>query len=238
MWAAVVRGPVVTDEHGVRRALTRPAAFEFVTALVVTAGAMIVLYTGLDGRNKAMLASGAPFFSPSTSLDDTVSLVPVTVVAYYSYFPLLFFFSILTIRDRRIMYEGVVGYLGTAMIGFLFFWLVPSRMVQPDLAACTTTACRSLDAMYRLDDGFNIFPSMHVGYSTLVWLFFRRYMPELARPVGAVVFAIVVSTLLCKRHYFVDIPLAVAMACVVYPVSCRVGPRLARALGVRAKARL
>lgn len=226
-WDALFRGPIVRDEQGSPRALVRPSVIEFVGALVITSAAMIVLYTGLDGRNKTMLASGAQFFSPRTWLDDGIALVPISVVVYYSYFPLLFFFSVLTIRDRRIMYEGVVGYLGTAVIGFAFFWLLPSRMLQPDLSACATTACRSLDAMYRLDDGFNIFPSLHVGYSTLVWLFFRRYMPELSRYVGALVFGIVLSTLLCKRHYFVDLPIAVAMACVVYPLALRVGPRLA-----------
>ncbi len=129
------------------------------------------------------------------------------------------------------MYEGVIGYVGTAVVGFLFFLLLPSRMVQPDLSTCTTVACRSLDAMYRLDNGYSIFPSMHVGYATLVWLFFRKYMPELALAVGALVLAIVLSTLLCKRHYIVDLPAAVVMAVVVFRVSQRFGPRLARAMG-------
>ncbi len=230
MWAAIRRGPIVHDEEGNPRALVRPRAIEFALALVVTAAAMIVLYSGLDGRNAAMLARGEAFFSPKTQLDDAVGFVPIFTVAYYSYFVLLFFFSVITIRDRRLMYEGVVGYFGCAVIGFAFFWLVPSRMLQPDISWCTSTSCRALDAMYQLDNGFNIFPSMHVGYSTLVWLFYRRYMPELATPVGFVVLAIGVSTMTCKRHYFVDIPTAVAMAVVVFYASRSLGPRLAKAL--------
>src|SRR5205085_4886332 len=128
------------------------------------------------------------------------------VVPYYTYFPLLFFFSVVTARDRRLMYEGVVGYLTTAAIAFVTFLLVPSRMIQPDISSCTSTLCRMLESMYRLDDGFNIIPSLHVAYSTLVWMFFRRYMPELTWHVGIVVFLIALSTLLLKRHYFVDVP--------------------------------
>ena len=226
----MVRGPIVHDESGRRRALTSPRGTEFSIALILTAAAMIALYKGLDGRNERLLASGASFFSPRISLDDDIALVPVFVIAYYSYFPLLFFFSVITGRDRRLMYEGVIGYVGIAIIGFLFFWLLPSRMVQPDLSGCTTASCRSLAAMYRVDNGFNIFPSMHVGYSTLVWLFFRRYMPEVARAVGALVLAIVLSTLLCKRHYIVDIPAAVVMALVVFAAAQRYGGRLARTM--------
>jgi hypothetical protein len=228
MWQAMVRGPIVHDVSGHRRALTSPGGLEFVIALILTAAAMIALYGGLDGRNARLLAGGGSFFSPRLSFDDDIALVPIFVVAYYSYFPLLFFFSVITGRDRRLMYEGVIGYVGIAIIGFLFFWLLPSRMVQPDISACTTGSCRSLEAMYRLDNGFNIFPSMHVGYSTLVWLFFRRYMPELSRAVGGLVLAIVLSTLLCKRHYIVDIPAALVMAVVVFVVSQRYGAGLAR----------
>jgi len=227
MWKAMVRGPIVDDERGRPRPLSRPGVLELAIALVLTAAVMIALYSGLDGRNAKLVASGASLFSPRLPLDDRVALMPIFIVAYYSYFPLLFFFSVVTGRDRRLMYEGVIGYVGIAIVGFLFFWLLPSRMVQPDLSACTSASCRSLDAMYRLDGGFNIFPSMHVGYSTLVWLFFRRYMPELAGVVGGWVAAIILSTLLCKRHYIVDIPAAVALAVAVYLVAQRYGRRLA-----------
>ena len=224
----MLRGPIVHDERGRPRALSKPGVLELGIALVLTAGVMIALYSALGGRNAKLIANGAHLFSPRLALDDRVALVPITIVAYYSYFPLLFFFSVVTGRDRRLMYEGVIGYVGIAIVGFLFFWLLPSRMVQPDLSSCTSASCRALEAMYRLDDGFNIFPSMHVAYSTLVWLFFRRYLRELAGVVGAWVAAIMLSTLLCKRHYIVDIPAAVALAVVMYLVAQRYGGRLAR----------
>jgi len=42
----------------------------------------------------------------------------------------------------------------------------------------------------------------------------------------------VLSTLLCKRHYIVDIPAAVLLALVVFAISQRFGGRLA---GVRSR---
>lgn len=77
---------------------------------------------------------------PVVQTGDAVGFVPIFTVAYYSYFVLLFLFSIITIRDRRLMYEGVVGYFGCAVVGFAFFWLVPSRMIQPDISWCTSRA--------------------------------------------------------------------------------------------------
>jgi len=228
--AELRRGPVVRDEHGNPRPLLRPTAREFLLVLVFCTGAMMALYVGLGGRNLALLRAGTPLFVPRTSFDDALPLVPVFVLPYYSYFPLLFALSIPSLRDRTVLYECVVGYLGSAAVGFLFFWLLPSRMLEPDLSGCPTTFCRMIVFMQGTDRGFNIFPSLHVTYSTLVWLFYRRYLPGVARPLGALVFAIALSTLFCKRHYLVDIPAAVAVATGVYHLAIRLGPRLATAL--------
>lgn len=223
------RGPIVLDRHGVRRALVRPGAFEFVFWLVICTITMLVLYSGLDQRNAKLLAEGGRILVPSTSLDDALTLWPWLVVPYYAYFPLLLSFSIITIRDRRLTYEGVVGYLTIAAVSFLTFFFVPSRMIQPDISRCSTTLCGMLDAMYVLDKGFNILPSLHVAYSTFVWLYFRHYLPELRWYVGALVFLIVLATVLLKRHYLVDIPAGIGLATVVFHAARVLGPRLADA---------
>lgn len=230
-WAAMRRGPIVHDRRGRERALVWPGVFEFVFWLVICTITMLVLYSGLDPRNAKLLSEGGFVLVPRTALDDALSFWPWLVVPYYSYFPLLLFFSVLTIRDRRLTYEGVVGYLSIAAVAFLTFFFVPSRMLQPDISSCaaTSTLCGMLDSMYRLDNGFNILPSLHVAYSTLVWLFFRRYMPELRWYVGTLVFLIALATVLLKRHYFVDIPAGVALATLVFHAARALGPRLADA---------
>lgn len=228
-WAAMRRGPIVRDRHGHERRLVWPGLFEFVFWLVICTITMLVLYSGLDTRNAKLLAEGGFILVPRTALDDALSFWPWLVVPYYSYFALLLFFSVLTIRDRRLTYEGVVGYLTIAAIAFITFFFVPSRMLQPDISSCPSTLCRMLAAMYRLDDGFNILPSLHVAYSTLVWLFFRRYMPELRWYVGMLVFLIALATVLLKRHYFVDIPAGIVLATVVFHAARVLGPRLADA---------
>lgn len=227
---ALRRGPLVFDARGRPRPLAPPSKGEFLLMLASCTAVMMALYVGLGDRNAALLREGAPLFVPRTAIDDAISLVPAFVIPYYSYFPLLFFLSVIAIRDRRVLYESVVGYLTAAAIGFLTFWLLPSRMLEPDLSACPTLACRLITVMQGTDQGFNIFPSLHVTYSTLVWLFYRRYMPEVGRPLGVLVYAIALSTLFCKRHYLVDIPAAVAVAVGTFHVAVAAGPRLAMAL--------
>ncbi len=229
MWGAMKRGPVVYARTGEPRALVRPGLFEFVVMTLLCTVAMMTLYAGLDGRNAKLLAEGAPLLVPKTALDDRLGFWPWLVVPYYSYFPLLFFFAVVTGRDRRLMYEGVVGYLVTAAASFVTFLFVPSRMIQPDISSCTSSFCGMLDAMYRLDNGFNILPSLHVAYSTLVWLFFHRYLSELKWPVGILVFLISLSTVMLKRHYVVDVPAGVLLAAVVFRIALVLGPRLADA---------
>jgi membrane-associated phospholipid phosphatase len=204
----------------------RPSLREALVVTAVSVVAMVGLYSGLGSRN-ADLAPGA-LFRPSTALDDALPLVVPFVWIYYAYFPLTLSLHFVTHRDRRLLYQAFAGYLTLAVAGFAFFALLPSQMPQPSLAGCTTADCAALDLMYRSDEGFNAFPSMHVAYSVFVAAFFwehaRRWSPvPIALAVG-----IAASTVLCKRHFLVDVPTGAALALAARPVARLAAGPLAR----------
>jgi membrane-associated phospholipid phosphatase len=146
---------------------------------------------------------------------------------YYMYFPLIASALFLESRRRLWLYEGVIGYVGVAFLGFCSFLILPSRMNQPDLSACGTAACRALQVMYDLDKGFHVFPSMHVAISVYTALFWRAREPRFWHVPGLLALAITLSTVLCKRHYVVDIPAGIMVALAVRTFSVAVARRAA-----------
>ncbi len=210
-----------------------PGVFEFALLTMLCATAIVCFYFGLDARNHAMAADGYRFFAPDSRLDAALPLVPEMIWAYYLFYPAFFTVAAITLADRCGMYEAVVTYVTCAAVGFLIFLFLPSRMEQPDvLATCQTLSCRLLDHMYRIDDGFNIFPSLHVAFPTAVWFMFRKYSPMLVIPFGIVALLIMASTVLLKRHYLADVPTGAMLGYACYRVGQSVGPALAKTLGL------
>src|SRR4029079_11840330 len=97
---------------------------------------------------------------------------------------------------------------------------------EPEVATCAPLWCRPVGGPYGPDDGFQVFPSLHVAYTVGIWLMFRRYAPRLTVPFGLFVVAIMASTAPLTRHYSVAVPGGVRLGVV--------GFGLARVLGWRA----
>lgn len=204
-----------------------PKLRESLVVTAISAAAMVGLYSGLDGRNARLLSEGA-LFAPLTSLDAKIPLFVPFVWVYYAYFPLTFAIHFVTRLRREWLFEALAGYLVLACAGFFFFTMFPSQMPQPSLAACTAIDCRALDVMYRSDQGFNAFPSMHVAYSVYVALFFLDHARKWALVPVLLAIGITVSTLLCKRHFIVDLPVGAALAFAARPVAKRAAKTFAR----------
>lgn len=196
-----------------------PGLGEALLVTLISVIVMVGLYSGLDGRNARLVAEGHTLFQPLTSLDVRLPLVPGLTWIYYTYFPLTLSLHVITYRSRARLYEAFAGYLVLACTGFLFFYFLPSRMIQPSLATCDSASCRALDVMYRSDDGFNAFPSMHVAYSVYVALFFRDHLRKWSPIPIALAAGIALSTVLCKRHFVVDVPAGATLALASRPVA-------------------
>src|SRR5262249_47037748 len=150
------------------------------------------------------------------SLDASIPLLPWTAWIYYAYFPALAFILLVSRLDRRPLYEAAIGFLTCHAVSLMFFLVLPSRILPPDLGGCPTVSCRLLEAISATDDGFNIFPSLHVANTVMVWLFLRRYLPSISLPYGILVSAIVISTLTTHRHVIADLPAGAALGVLGY----------------------
>jgi membrane-associated phospholipid phosphatase len=147
---------------------------------------------------------------------------------YYAYFALLVSAMWVEVRHRLWLYQGAAGAICVAATGFLLFYALPSQMEQPDLRAYADPAHRALQAMYDLDKGYHVFPSMHVALSVYTANFWRERMPRYWLGPGLVAFAVCASTVLCKRHYLLDLPAGLAVGLVMGRVGNIMGARLAK----------
>jgi membrane-associated phospholipid phosphatase len=85
--------------------------------------------------------------------------------------------------------------------------------------------------LYRLDAGWNVFPSLHVAHSVLVTLLYLQHDRRRSPLVAAGTALIALSTVLVKQHYIVDVPAGALLAWLCYRAVARYGDARPMAAG-------
>ena len=175
-------------------------------------------------------AAGREFWRPEISLDAAIPLVPAWIWPYWLYFAFLGT-PIWLVRNRLELAELAGGVVFVHLVGFAFFLLWPSEMPRAPLG-CNheELTCGLVGAMYLLDPGYGVFPSLHVAASVFLAMFAFRVQSPLAWPVLLFAVAVIISTLLVRQHYIIDLPAGIFLAAV--------GGRAGMAIGRVAAARV
>jgi len=177
-------------------------AVAFSLALVLTLG-----FVGLDYRNLALFNSGARTWYPGAPFEDSIPYLPSWIWVYFAYYPLCF--APLAVRqilaDREAFWRVVGAYLFQFGVGFLIFWLLPSRMIRPEPAGGHWTTL-AVSLLFRTDPGFNIFPSMHVCNLVYTAGLFQRCLGRAwGLGMGCAAALVSLSTLFVKQHCAADV---------------------------------
>lgn len=205
---------------------TRSPALEWLEKVGVGLVLAVVLGVGfyaVDFHNAHLVERGAtPWITEIPAVDRRIPFWPVWVWPYLSYFPLCFvplFFCGELGRFRRI----ASAYALTYAPSIVFFYAVPTRMLRPELGGEGLTMA-ALEWLYRVDPGYNIFPSLHTANAVLVAWIVARYAPRWAWLAWIEACAIMASTVLVKQHYIVDVPAGFALGTLAYFVAFRRAP--------------
>lgn len=179
---------------------------------VVVAAVMAVVLTlgfyATDLYMAALAAKGRAFWTPALAWDHWIPLAPAWIWVYLLYFPVCFLPLLYREMHERIgvFRRAAAGFLVQFAVALAFFWLAPSRMVRTPIDPSGASE-RALLAFHRLDQGFNVFPSLHVANVAFIACMTWRLR---GRAAGAALWTlcllIAVSTLLVKQHYLVDLP--------------------------------
>jgi membrane-associated phospholipid phosphatase len=191
------------------------------TLLLVSVSAFGFLY--IDARN-ATLASALQALPLETRLDAHIPFRPEFVFAYFLYYPWLLW--PLVLRQREVFFRALGAFALMQLFAGVVFVLFPSHMVRPTVIPAGI-AGDLVRFIYRMDMGWNVFPSLHVGHSVLVALLFWKHGPPKLFPIVALGSALIsASTVLIKQHYVVDIPAGLLLAWLCY---CAAGRQLSTA---------
>jgi membrane-associated phospholipid phosphatase len=176
-------------------------------AVTLACGAMFV---AVEHLNADRAAAGGSYVQLETWIDGYIPFWPTFAYAYYLYY-LWVLLIVPAVARRHQFYHAVAAVCLVQGISMAAYVLFPSHMVQP---AVTGHALHDdlVRAMFRADKGFNVMPSLHVGHSTLVAAFYAAYRPKWFPIIATGTFLIILSTVLIKQHYFIDLPAGFALA--------------------------
>lgn len=173
------------------------------------AGVLSAIEFAYFALQKRMIAAGVTIHYPETWLDAHIPFVPEFVWPYWAYFAYLGV-AVWLPKTRHDLARLAGGLVGVHLLGFASYLLYPSAMHRIDIA-CATLSCDMVGAMYLLDPGFGVFPSLHAACSVYIMLCVATYGSRYRWPIYLFGAAIVAATVLIKQHYIVDVPAGIAL---------------------------
>ena len=167
-------------------------------------------FLGVAKINILWVANGARTVTLETPLDGMIPFRPGWIWIYLSYYP--FCFLPLAAWRRGVLFRQAAAGFGIQFATCLpFFALLPAWMDQPAVSG-TSLSERAVRALYSVDPGFNIFPSLHVANVLLVAAVCWRLERRFGAAVWAWALLVAVSTVTVKQHYVVDVVAGAALA--------------------------
>jgi membrane-associated phospholipid phosphatase len=150
-----------------------------------------------------------PHWLDATAIDRAVPLTEWTIWLYCSYYVFLFLpfvFCRDDVRAARVLYS----LMAAAMIACVIFLLWPTRAESQHVSYDGLTGL-----LWRFVQGVdrpgNYFPSLHVANACIVARALAREGRSWRTIAPIWAFAIIVSTVTTKQHFFIDIPAGIAL---------------------------
>ncbi len=142
-----------------------------------------------------------------TPLDDAIPFVPESIWIYASVYVAMLF-PAFVVQSRALFRRVVVAYAIVVAVSLAGFVLVPvsSLEFRPDFTGVEPTRFVEwgLKTNFALDPPVNLFPSLHLGATTVAALAALRAHPKVGRLALLALAAIAVSICTVKQHYWLD----------------------------------
>lgn len=100
-------------------------------------------------------------------------------------------------------------------ISYIIYLTVPTFVTRPEITA-TDVFSKILRLLYQTDRVYNAAPSGHAIYTTLSFLYLSRWKPRYRLICLAAALLILLSTLLTRQHYILDMTAGIAVASLAY----------------------
>lgn len=157
-----------------------------------------------------------------TPLDDLIPFWPGFILIYHSWYPFIIAGMLMMFLRRESDFQRLILHLIIAqLMAILIFVLFQTEVIRADITGGDVFS-RLVAWTYRIDQPYNGFPSIHVLTSLITaWYFAKTFFEKKGLAIFYVFYSglIILSTLFVKQHMVWDIPGALAVALLTYPIS-------------------
>lgn len=160
--------------------------------------------------------------SLTTSFDAAIPVIPVFVVPYLSFIPLVFVvLPWLTASQPKVFSSYTLSLFITQMILNVLYLLVPATVTRPQLIGNDVFSNLLRDLVWKLDEPVNTFPSNHVAFSVIAILAIAKLGKRTWLTTGLQVWLglVCLSTLFVHQHVIADVVAGVIIGSTVFLVA-------------------
>lgn len=158
-------------------------------------------------------------FHLKTALDSLIPFNKYFVVPYiYWYIYMAAVFAYFAITDGKKYFKFLFGIILGMIICFIIYYIFPTTVPRPLLKG-DDIFIRAVSFIYKRDNPYNCFPSIHVLDSFLAAIYINReeILPQRFKIISSIIsFSIIISTLFIKQHYVYDALSAMVLSYVIY----------------------
>lgn len=142
-----------------------------------------------------------------TLIDDMIPFNQAFVIPYiYWFFYITVVLLYFAVADGKSYFRLLMSIVAGMFICFIFYYFYPTTILRPEVPGNDIFSSLVRDVIYKKDNPYNCFPSIHVLNAVLVTLFFCKFNKNNMLRGLAVLSCVFISlsTLFIKQHYVAD----------------------------------
>lgn len=147
-----------------------------------------------------------PLYNFKTFVDDYIPLLTFFIIIYVSYGVFLIFVLLYFIKKSKpqILNEILLSIIISCLVAYVIYLLFQNYIQRPMIDSNNI-----FDAIYTWGNSwiasYNAFPSLHVAITTVCVIGFNKIKSRIFKPILIWGILIIISTVLTKQHYFLDV---------------------------------
>ncbi|WP_019910922.1 phosphatase PAP2 family protein [Paenibacillus sp. HW567] len=150
--------------------------------------------------------AGDHVYNLEISLDHLIPFVPVFIIPYLIWYPFITGVLVaLAFKNRKMYFQTLIALCSGLIASYLFFAVFQTAIQRPDVHNEIGVLYRLIELVYRTDQPYNCFPSIHVLTSYLMLRGAREFGKINRWLIAGMSVLIILSTVLVKQHLVVDI---------------------------------
>ncbi|WP_185929310.1 phosphatase PAP2 family protein [Paenibacillus popilliae] len=163
-----------------------------------------ILNHGADGASSLM-----------TDLDRMIPMIPVFIIPYILWYPIIVgTFCLLCMKDRQLYYRTLITLCGGLILCYSVYYLFQTTVPRPDVNS-NGIISSMVQFIYATDQPYNCFPSIHVLSSYIIIkavMQCRHISKHIKSFIVIFCWFIIASTLFVKQHVLLDVAGGILLA--------------------------